>query len=181
MRAILPLIDHPSPFAFRSQEDAWLHTLRALLTDATHSFDDYSADDLLRLVDSAPKDGSTRSMTFAPCLSPVVMAIWQRRSDALLRILEWSKELVRHDMARAYPQEDSPFGGDSSTFTCFLFLFFLFHSLFMLGCWHNTKNSCWLYDKNQTHPICCTANRSEERRVGKECVSTSRSRWSPSH
>src|SRR3546814_2456438 len=27
----------------------------------------------------------------------------------------------------------------------------------------------------------CTAGRSEERRVGKECVSTCRSRWSPYH
>src|SRR3546814_17805226 len=27
----------------------------------------------------------------------------------------------------------------------------------------------------------CTADRSEERRVGKECVSTCRSRWSPYH
>src|SRR3546814_14536948 len=27
----------------------------------------------------------------------------------------------------------------------------------------------------------CTAQRSEERRVGKECVSTCRSRWSPYH
>src|SRR3546814_18368838 len=27
----------------------------------------------------------------------------------------------------------------------------------------------------------CQTNRSEERRVGKECVSTCRSRWSPNH
>src|SRR3546814_17291082 len=29
--------------------------------------------------------------------------------------------------------------------------------------------------------VAFTSNRSEERRVGKECVSTCRSRWSPSH
>src|SRR3546814_15757057 len=29
--------------------------------------------------------------------------------------------------------------------------------------------------------IVCTGTRSEERRVGKECVSTCRSRWSPYH
>src|SRR3546814_11889229 len=29
--------------------------------------------------------------------------------------------------------------------------------------------------------LICAALRSEERRVGKECVSTCRSRWSPSH
>src|SRR3546814_10620124 len=36
----------------------------------------------------------------------------------------------------------------------------------------------------RTHSIHCTsdgADRSEERRVGKACVSTCRSRWSPSH
>src|SRR3546814_1108178 len=31
------------------------------------------------------------------------------------------------------------------------------------------------------NPIKCCAARSEERRVGKECVSTCRSRWSPYH
>src|SRR3546814_8064777 len=34
---------------------------------------------------------------------------------------------------------------------------------------------------NIGHAIYCTACRSEERRVGKECVSTCRSRWSPYH
>src|SRR3546814_2458068 len=31
------------------------------------------------------------------------------------------------------------------------------------------------------HGLCGTCKRSEERRVGKECVSTCRSRWSPYH
>src|SRR3546814_1765799 len=30
-------------------------------------------------------------------------------------------------------------------------------------------------------PVVCVGERSEERRVGKECVSTCRSRWSPYH
>src|SRR3546814_18924987 len=34
------------------------------------------------------------------------------------------------------------------------------------------------YNGNSTFQLC---NRSEERRVGKECVSTCRSRWSPYH
>src|SRR3546814_4426686 len=33
----------------------------------------------------------------------------------------------------------------------------------------------------QILPEICTLDRSEERRVGKECVSTCRSRWSPYH
>src|SRR3546814_13112242 len=36
-----------------------------------------------------------------------------------------------------------------------------------------------IYEDNKTDPK--TSVRSEERRVGKECVSTCRSRWSPSH
>src|SRR3546814_20764406 len=32
-----------------------------------------------------------------------------------------------------------------------------------------------------THAACRGSSRSEERRVGKECVSTCRSRWSPYH
>src|SRR3546814_13911720 len=35
--------------------------------------------------------------------------------------------------------------------------------------------------KEKCDPKGSTANRSEERRVGKECVSTCRSRWAPSH
>src|SRR3546814_19351787 len=39
-------------------------------------------------------------------------------------------------------------------------------------------NPCFTYD-SRSSPVC--AHRSEERRVGKECVSTCRSRWSPYH
>src|SRR3546814_11229500 len=37
----------------------------------------------------------------------------------------------------------------------------------------------WIYPRNLAMP--CLLDRSEERRVGKECVSTCRSRWSPYH
>src|SRR3546814_299383 len=37
------------------------------------------------------------------------------------------------------------------------------------------------YDAAMSVPCCVTSTRSEERRVGKECVSTCRSRWSPIH
>src|SRR3546814_10610701 len=36
-------------------------------------------------------------------------------------------------------------------------------------------------DDGQTPAVLTVAGRSEERRVGKECVSTCRSRWSPYH
>src|SRR3546814_20333209 len=49
------------------------------------------------------------------------------------------------------------------------------------GCAHSGK----IPRNGGPHPLCCASNdghfRSEERRVGKECVSTCRSRWSPYH
>src|SRR3546814_20051409 len=39
-----------------------------------------------------------------------------------------------------------------------------------------SRPPCWC-----TSCSCASARRSEERRVGKECVSTCRSRWSPYH
>src|SRR3546814_8159916 len=51
------------------------------------------------------------------------------------------------------------------------------------GCWCRNKGQYRAYgsygsvDKLDSQIM----NRSEERRVGKECVSTCRSRWSPSH
>src|SRR3546814_2056962 len=43
--------------------------------------------------------------------------------------------------------------------------------------WWYTSNS-WRRHRHRGRPVC---RRSEERRVGKECVSTCRSRWSPYH
>src|SRR3546814_14887260 len=52
--------------------------------------------------------------------------------------------------------------------------------------WTAAINATNLFDKSyfstcRTFGDCFTGNRSEERRVGKECVSTCRSRWSPYH
>src|SRR3546814_12680662 len=41
-------------------------------------------------------------------------------------------------------------------------------------------NACWDQAEDLDHSL-LASNRSEERRVGKECVSTCRSRWSPNH
>src|SRR3546814_6293926 len=40
---------------------------------------------------------------------------------------------------------------------------------------------CWLSSENSRSTEPSSSSRSEERRVGKECVSTCRSRWSPYH
>src|SRR3546814_20646004 len=50
------------------------------------------------------------------------------------------------------------------------------------GCWHCFQHG--LFDKSIRLPAnngSAEVQRSEERRVGKECVSTCRSRWSPYH
>src|SRR3546814_3208189 len=46
-----------------------------------------------------------------------------------------------------------------------------------LSCYQEYENAA----KPVTARVCGPSNRSEERRVGKECVSTCRSRWSPYH
>src|SRR3546814_16501927 len=43
-----------------------------------------------------------------------------------------------------------------------------------IGCWKRSRGQWWKAEAKRS-----TGNRSEERRVGKECVSTSRYRWSP--
>src|SRR3546814_6615349 len=42
--------------------------------------------------------------------------------------------------------------------------------------WSDSKGDLWISEWNSGQ-----LSRSEERRVGKECVSTCRSRWSPDH
>src|SRR3546814_15673029 len=46
------------------------------------------------------------------------------------------------------------------------------------GAWFYTQHGGW---QDQPRTRVSQATRSEERRVGKECVSTCRSRWSPYH
>src|SRR3546814_7345889 len=48
------------------------------------------------------------------------------------------------------------------------------------GCWNGFRPACPTCSATpiRARPSC---SRSEERRVGKECVSTCRSRWSPEH
>src|SRR3546814_4985112 len=45
----------------------------------------------------------------------------------------------------------------------------------------NSHNECPLAQRKLCRPEALALRRSEERRVGKECVSTCRSRWSPYH
>src|SRR3546814_11767213 len=61
----------------------------------------------------------------------------------------------------------TPQGGVVSPILSNLFLHYLF--------------DVWMGRYNKDMPWCRYADRSEERRVGKECVSTCRSRWSQYH
>src|SRR3546814_18633912 len=57
----------------------------------------------------------------------------------------------------------------------------LFHGGKFNGRWFEPQRSEQLLKHSLTILRACLAARSEERRVGKECVSTCRSRWSPYH
>src|SRR3546814_2162760 len=84
-----------------------------------------------------------------------------------MRISDWSSDVCSSDLtARELLQREGILAGSSS----------------------GTLIAAALrYCREQTSPkrvvtlVCDSGNRSEERRVGKECVSTCRSRWSPYH
>src|SRR3546814_1115778 len=81
------------------------------------------------------------------------------------RISDWSSDVCSSDLADRKPRQPSaagPFEGPSS---------FLRHSGSAAAT--SAPNSVTAQQEY--------IHRSEERRVGKECVSTCRSRWSPSH
>jgi hypothetical protein len=141
----VPLIERPGPRAFRWESDKWLHSLHTQLLDASITFDQFSVEDLVRMVEAEAKRSHPPQMA-VPSLSPAVMCIWQRRSDLLLRILEWSKELVRCDMARLPPVE------------------FSFNVAGKWPCCHicdvrgGNDRACVLPNSQSNRSICCTAS-----------------------
>src|SRR3546814_4667889 len=86
-----------------------------------------------------------------------------------LRISDWSSDVCSSDLANGEEVMKllSELNEAGTT------LVMVTHSPYDAGFAHRTVN---LFDGKIV-----TENRSEERRVGKECVSTCRSRWSPYH
>src|SRR3546814_1813115 len=85
-----------------------------------------------------------------------------------MRISDWSSDVCSSDLMDIYDAGDH-----------YLFLYVE----------HNSSRRIWMDGRTPPENTVPTSNgysvghweRSEERRVGKECVSTCRSRWSPYH
>src|SRR3546814_15367644 len=99
-----------------------------------------------------------------------------------MRIIDWSSDVCSSDLDVVDPltvriNTTAPFAPLLATLTD------------RSGMMVSPKAAKALGDKFATAPVCSgpfkfverIAQRSEERRVGKECVSTCRSRWSPYH
>src|SRR3546814_10993840 len=100
-----------------------------------------------------------------------------------MRISDWSSDVCSSDLTVGWPLDRSTYGGS--------FLYHLENNQvavgFVIGLDYSNPHLS-PFDEMQrfkTHPairpVFEGGRRSEERRVGKECVSTCRSRWSPSH
>src|SRR3546814_9531229 len=99
------------------------------------------------------------------CCSVIVFFFFKQKTAYEMRISDWSSDVCSSDLADGnsrvtYRLEGAPHG-------------IVGHLLFATG----------LLDKigRGLETMVRHAGRSEERRVGKECVSTCRSRWSPYH
>src|SRR3546814_11995365 len=76
-----------------------------------------------------------------------------------MRISDWSSDVCSSDLASGSTQQAATWGASR------------------IGVCRTTTRSCAWPRRARRHG----SPRSEERRVGKECVSTCRSRWSPYH
>src|SRR3546814_5872471 len=93
-------------------------------------------------------------VTSVVCLCPFCFFFFKQKPAYEMRISDWSSDVFSSDLsARAR----APMGGASIAIARMV-----------------SAYSTWATDGGGTW-------RSEERRVGKECVSTCRSRWSPYH
>src|SRR3546814_9199904 len=102
-------------------------------------------------------------MFLSYCLSCVVWTFFffffKQKTAYEMRISDWSSDVCSSDLRPLvlyfYPKADTP------------------------GCTNEAKDFSAL--KGEFDKLGVSVLRSEERRVGKECVSTCRSRWSPYH
>src|SRR3546814_16839634 len=95
-----------------------------------------------------------------------------------MRISDWSSDVCSSDLSNGTASNDRMCSRNECTAVIFLEWDekkdgFLTFSKQVLSALHDLLQNAWAYDQ------CC--HRSEERRVGKECVSTCRSRWWPYH
>src|SRR3546814_17374559 len=91
----------------------------------------------------------------------MIFFFFKQKTAYEMRISDWSSDVCSSDLRQLQEDMARPT---------------LYHSVAM-GCWHPQVKNYTI----QVNSIYNGWRRSEERRVGKECVSTCRSRWSPYH
>src|SRR3546814_4574524 len=95
-----------------------------------------------------------------------VFFFFKQKTAYDMRISDWSSDVCSSDLSTkpSSKRRRASFERTSLTLTC-------------LSHWATPRN-CGRYSRRQAS---VTSRRSEERRVGKECISTCRYRWSPYH
>src|SRR3546814_11171262 len=94
-----------------------------------------------------------------------------------MRISDWSSDVCSSDLARSHDRAGGRAGCDRSVDAEIYLSRRLFAGAVRSRAAHRTKLAVGHRYRGAAAPLC----RSEERRVGKECVMTWRSRWSPYH
>src|SRR3546814_10255630 len=97
----------------------------------------------------------------------MILFFFKQKSAYEMRISDWSSDVCSSDLMIQYPPEAETLPTLTMTGTPF-------------ACACKTERRT-VSDATAEPPGVSRRNRSEERRVGKECVSTCRSRWSPYH
>src|SRR3546814_13067919 len=97
-----------------------------------------------------------------------------------MRISDWSSDVCSSDLAQIEPPLDAfdALGQMIDANATFGRAFFGVGHVTAQSCHRNLESAEARY---RLILLALDAHRSEERRVGKECVSTCRSRWSPYH
>src|SRR3546814_15301631 len=97
-----------------------------------------------------------------------------------MRISDWSSDVCSSDLLDTIPDENEPPVG--VVFWSFRIMVGIGFAMLGLGAWSLfARFRKKLYEWPLLHRAALVMARSEERRVGKGCVSTCRSRWSPYH
>src|SRR3546814_9981306 len=96
--------------------------------------------------------------------------LFKQKTAYELRISDWSSDVCSSDLTAFIPFNFNPFNVYQTPFERFN----------MYGAAHyEVSDAVEVYTRGLFSKNTVSTIRSEERRVGKECVSTCRSRWSP--
>src|SRR3546814_998439 len=112
-------------------------------------------------------------LVFVCCLLLFVFFFFKQKTAYEMRISDWSSDVCSSDLQQVAQKVPLALGA-------------LQESRLLVGCQAGEK-AMQILGHVEDHvaalraPLLEDLGRSEERRVGKECVSTGRSRWSPDH